>query len=70
MRSKADETLVIALFSCIFNLLSRKSDQKAIMSLLTSCRSPAFPNGTTINLPACSPHLSINAERQAGKLRR
>ena len=28
----------------------------------------AFPNGTTSELAACSPHCPFNAERQAGKL--
>ena len=28
-----------------------------------------FPTALQVNLPACSPHCPLNAERQAGKLR-
>ena len=64
----------------MFILLSRESDQCAIRGRLgvaghrfTTPRwggipPSAFLNGTTRNLPACSPHFPFNAEGQAGKL--
>ena len=67
-------------FGCIFILPSRESDQCATRARLGVARylsttprwgnfASAFPNGTsTVNLPACSSHCPINAERQAGKL--
>ena len=56
---------------CLFS-----HDQSAIMSSLRSCRQPVyhsktgeshsvlFPTTQQLNLPACSPHCPINAERQ------
>ena len=67
-------------FSCIFILLSRESDQCAVRARLElpaiclphqdgEIPPSAFPNGITqVNLLACSPHCPSNAERQAGKL--
>ena len=68
---------VFLVFSCIFILLSRESDQSVVTSLLRSCRpsvyhikmgesrSVPFPTAHYVNLPACSPHCPFNAERQA-----
>ena len=65
---------------CIFILLLPESNQRAIASSLKSCRpsvyyimigescSAPFPTVQQVNLPACSPHCSFNAERQARKL--
>ena len=73
--------LFLYLFSCIFDFLSRESDQCVVrarlrVASLSSCLShqvrgiplSEFPNSTTSTLAACSSHCPFNAERQAGKL--
>ena len=61
----------IFVFSCVFILLSRESDQRAIRarSGVAGHLSTTPRWGTTIvNLPACSSHCPFEAKRQAGKL--
>ena len=72
--------MFLVVFSCLFILLSRESDQSTITILLRSCRPSVyhgkieesrylpFPTALQINLPACCPSCPFNAERQRGKV--
>ena len=71
--------VVLFVISCAFILLSQGNDQNAITSSLRSYQpfvyhtnmgescTVHFPTAQ-VTLPACSPHCSFNAERQAGRL--